>query len=354
MALQYHPDRNPGDSVAEERFKDLSIAYAVLAEPDKRAHYDRFGFLGDSNPFAAAQVTNAADFFDAMFGDLLGLGRKKGAAGRDLRYTLEIEFEEAVLGCRKTIAFERAEDCGDCRGTGADGGAAGLMKCTNCGGQGYLKQKAGLLGGRRSCAACGGQGELPRVPCRTCSGAGLVDKRREFNVAIPMGVESGTTQRVAGQGSPGRRGGIPGDLNVVVRVRPHPFYTKEGDVLSVELPLSMTEAALGAEIDVPVLDGVVRMKIPKATQTGSVFRIRGKGIPKPGRARGDCHVRVYVETPTELGAEAQACLETLERLVTTGHPKRQAFRARVATTAVADVSASADSRSTSAAGSAHE
>jgi molecular chaperone DnaJ len=330
LALQFHPDRNPGDAVAEERFKDVSMAYAVLSEPDKRAHYDRFGFLGDSNPFAGVNTTSATDFFDAVFGDLLGLGRKKRAMGRDLRYTLELEFEEAMMGCRKTIAFDRAEDCGDCRGTGARGGAAGLMKCTHCGGQGFLRQKTGLLAGRRECAVCGGQGEIPRVQCATCGGSGIVDRRREFNVSIPVGTASGATQRVEGQGSPGRRGGVAGDLHVVVRLKPHPFYARQADVLVVEVPLSIGEAALGAEIDVPVLDGVVRMKIPRSTQTGSVFRIRGKGIPRVGGGRGDCHVRVTVETPADLGTEARALLEGLERAVEASLPRRRAFRARVA------------------------
>ena len=335
LALQFHPDRNPGDAVAEERFKDVSMAYAVLSEPDKRAHYDRFGFLGDANPFGGVNSTSATDFFDAVFGDLLGLGRKKRATGRDLRYTLELEFEEAMLGCHKTIAFDRAEDCGECRGTGARGGAAGLMKCNHCAGQGFLRQKAGLLGGRRECAVCGGQGELPRIACATCAGSGIVDKRREFNVANPAGTASGATQRVEGQGSPGRRGGVAGDLHVVVRLRPHPFYARQADVLVVEVPLSIGEATLGAEVDVPVLDGVVRMKIPRSTQTGSVFRIRSKGIPRVSGGRGDCHVRVTIETPGELGLEARALLEGLERAAEASLPRRRAFRARVAASELA-------------------
>jgi molecular chaperone DnaJ len=337
MALRYHPDRNAGDSAAEERFKDLSMAYAVLSDPDQRAHYDRFGFLGEGSPFAAANVANATDFFDAMFGDLLGLGRKKSAAGRDLRYTLEIDFEDAMLGCRKTIAFERAEDCPDCRGSGAKGGAAGLMKCTQCGGQGFLRQKTGLLGGKRECAGCGGFGELPRIACATCSGAGLVDRRREFDVKIPPATASGSAQRLAGQGSPGRRGGVAGDLHVVVRVKGHPFYAREGDVLHVELPVSVSEAALGAEVDVPVLDGTVRMKVPRGTQSGSVFRIRGKGIPHANGTRGDCHVRVTVEIPTEVGAETRALFEALEQAPDHGPalPRRTSFRGGVVPAAMA-------------------
>lgn len=325
--MRFHPDRNPGDTAAEERFKEVSTAYAVLSDVDQRAHYDRFGFLGaGGNPFAAAHVASATDFFDAIFGDLLGLGRRRSSAGRDLRYTLEIDFEDAMLGCKKTIAFERAEDCAACRGSGAEGGVAGLMKCVRCGGEGVLRQKTGLLGGRRECMACGGTGEVPRVRCAVCEGAGLVDKNREFDVTIPPGTASGS-QRLGGQGSPGRRGGASGDLHVVVRVRPHAFFTREGDVLALELPVSISEAALGGEVDVPILDGIVRMKIPEGTQSGSVFRLRGKGIPRPTGARGDCHVRVTVETPVELPAAARALLERLDETIgDAGSPRRRAIR----------------------------
>jgi molecular chaperone DnaJ len=327
LALRFHPDRNPGDAVAEERFKEVSTAYAVLSDIDQRAHFDRFGFMGDGNPFAAANVASATDFFDAMFGDLLGLGRRKGSAGRDLRYTLEIEFEEAMLGSKKTIAFERAEDCASCRGTGAEGGAAGLMQCGRCNGEGKLRQKVGLLGGRRECLVCGGTGEIPRVRCGTCEGAGLVDKRREFDVSVPPGTVSGSTQRLAGEGSPGRRGGASGDLHVVVRVKAHPFFTREGDVLLIELPLTVSEAALGGEVDVPVLDGIVRMKVPEGTQSGSVFRIRGRGIPRAAGARGDIHVRTIVETPTGVGAEARELLGRLaSALDEAATPRRRALK----------------------------
>jgi molecular chaperone DnaJ len=338
LALRFHPDRNPGDRAAEDRFKELSTAYAVLSDPDKKTHYDRFGFLGDGNPFAGANVSSATDFFDAIFGDLLGLGRRKGSAGRDLRYTIEIDFEDAALGCRKAIAFDRSEDCFSCHGTGAQGGAAGLMKCGRCGGDGTLRLKAGLLGGRRECPVCGGTGEIPRTRCRSCDGGGLVDKRREFDVTIPPRTTSGSTQRVPGEGSPGRRGGPAGDLHVVVRVKPHPFYSREGEILIVELPLSISEAALGTETDVPVLDGTVRMKIPPATQSGSVFRIRGKGIPKTTTGRGDCHVRVTIETPVELGTEARDLLARVESGLGAGAmPLRRAFRARVAASELARV-----------------
>lgn len=343
LALRYHPDRNPGDRAAEERFKEVSTAYAVLSDADKKAHYDRFGSLGEGNPFAGVNVNSATDFFDAIFGDLLGLGRKKGAAGRDLRYTLEIDFDEAALGCRKTIAFDRSEDCGSCHGTGAEGGAAGLRPCSRCGGQGFQRLGSGLLASKRECAVCGGTGELPRVRCTVCEGAGLVEKRRAFDVVIPPRTLSGSMQRVPGQGSPGRRGGAAGDLHVVVRVRPHPYYSADGETLVVQVPLSISEAALGSEVDVPVLDGIVRMKIPPGTQSGSVFRVRGKGIPRAAGGRGDCHVRITVETPVDLGPEARDLLARLETAATTAAtPMRRTFRAQLAAAELARGAAAGD------------
>jgi len=332
----------------------VSTAYAVLSDVDKRSHYDRFGSLGaDGNPFASANVTSATDFFDAIFGDLLGLGRRKSSAGRDLRYTLEIEFEEAMLGAKKAIAFDRSEDCGTCRGTGAKGGATGLMTCGSCGGEGKLRQKTGLLGGRRDCLVCGGMGEVPRVRCEVCQGAGLVDKRRVFDVSIPPGTATGSTQRVPGEGSPGRRGGPAGDLHVVVRVKPHAFFTREGDVLLIELPLTFSEAALGGEVDLPILDGTVRMKIPEGTQSGSVFRLRGKGIPRLVGGRGDCHVRTVIETPTALDAETRELLtrlgSALDRTTDAGMPRRQAIRDAVAKRVAAAAHPDADTATSDAA-----
>lgn len=325
LALRYHPDRNPGDRAAEERFKEVSLAYAVLSDDDKRAHFDRFGTV--DLPFGEdADVGRVTDFFDAIFGDLFGLGRKR-AAGQDLRYTLEVTFAEAALGCEKTIRFDRTEDCRACSGTGAQGGAAGLVSCTRCEGQGYTRQRAGFLSAKRECLACGGSGEVPRVRCSGCGGTGLVEREREYVVRIPPGSLGSATQRVAGEGSPGRRGGPAGDLFVIVRVQAHPFYRQEGEVLVCEVPVAMTEAALGAEIDVPLLDGRVRMRVPPGTQSGAVFRIRGKGLPRANGPRGDAHVRIVVEVPATLSAQARAQAEALAGAVDDGaYPRRQAFR----------------------------
>jgi molecular chaperone DnaJ len=325
LALRYHPDRNPGDKVAEERFKEVSLAYAILGDEDKKTHYDRFGTV--DLPFGVdADVGKVTEFFDAVFGDLFGLGRKR-TTGQDLRYTVELDFAEAALGCEKTIRFDRTEDCRRCSGTGAEGGTAGLVACTRCDGQGYTRQRTGFLAAKRECLACAGSGEVPRVRCTGCSGTGLVDRQREYSVRIPAGTFGSSTQRVEGEGSPGRRGGAAGDLFVVVRVRPHAFYRQEGDLLICEVPITATEAALGADIEVPLLDTRVQMRVPAGTQSGAVFRIRGKGLIRPSGQRGDAHVRAVVEIPSQLGDEARRAAELLAAAVPDeDYPKRQAFR----------------------------
>jgi molecular chaperone DnaJ len=327
LALQYHPDRNPGDRSAEERFKDVSLAYAVLSDDEKRARYDRVGDVASDMPFGdAADVAKVTEFFDAIFGDLFGLGRKR-AAGQDLRYTLELDFEQAALGCKQAIKFTRSEDCRACAGSGAEGGPAGLQTCIRCGGQGWSKQKAGFFSVRRDCLACAGSGQVPRVRCKTCSGTGLIEKEREYVVRVAPGSQAGSVQRVPGEGSPGRRGGPAGDLHVVVRVRPHPIFRQEGELLVVAVPVAMQDAALGTEIEIPLLDESVRMKIPAGTQPGNVFRIRGKGLPLPSGGRGDAHVRVEVEIPNACSAEARELLSKLSALLTDeAYPQQRAFR----------------------------
>ena len=307
----------------------------MLSDQDQRQRYDSFGFVDAQSPFGgAADVAKAAEFFDAIFGDLFGLSRRRATAGRDLRYTLELDFAEAALGCEKVIAFERAEDCAACRGTGAAGGAAGLMACARCGGEGVIRKKAGFLSARRECLGCGGTGEVPRVRCQACEGAGLIDKQREYRVRIPPGSTGGTTQRISKQGSPGRRGGAAGDLHVIVRVRPHPIFGRDGDVLTCDVAVSAVEAALGTELEVPLLDGDVRMRIPPGTQPGSVFRLRGRGFPPgAGLPRGDAHVRIAVETPVNLSDDARGLFERLGGLLgDEALPRRRAYReaARVA------------------------
>lgn len=327
LALRYHPDRNPGDRAAEERFKDISEAYAVLSDADRRAHFDRFGQAAPSSPFApGADLSAATDFFDAILGDLFGLDRNK-KAGQDLRYTLELTFEEAALGCTKTIRFERAEDCGVCAGTGAEGGTAGLVRCEKCGGEGHFKQKGVLFTSKRPCSACGGAGEVPKVRCKACLGGGLVEREKAYEVRVPPGATDGHSQRIAGQGAPGRRGGLSGDLHVLLRIKPHAFFREEAGTVICEVPLSVVDAALGAEVEVPLLEGVVRMKVPPGTQTGATFRLRGRGIARDANPAGDIHARMIVETPAGLDEDARRTFETLRaQLTPQTQPKQQAFQ----------------------------
>ncbi len=330
LALQYHPDRNPGDRAAEEKFKEVSVAYAVLGDESKRTHYDRFGQVASDLPFGAeADLSTVVSFFDAIFGDLFGSERKR-AAGHDLRYTLELDFAEAALGCEKEISFARSADCVRCRGTGAEGGASGLTSCARCDGQGVLRQKTGLFTAKRECPACDGAGQVAKVACSACGGAGLADSERKFTVRIPPGSQQGANQRVPGEGSPGRRGGPAGDLHVIVRVKQDPIYRQEGDLLICEVPLSLPELALGAEVDIPLLDTCVRMRIPAGTQPGTVFRVRGKGLPRPGGGgRGDAHVRVRAEVPSDIPDEARGLFAKLDQaLDEDAYPQRKVFRAR--------------------------
>ena len=329
LALQHHPDRNPGDHAAEEKFKEISLAYAVLSDDGKRSHFDRFGAVSGDMPFGdAADIGAVTDFFEAVFGDLFGTGRKR-AAGQDLRYTLELDFAEAALGCQKEIRFARTGDCASCRGTGAQGGAAGLGPCPRCEGHGFVRHKAGFLSTRRDCQACGGSGEVARVHCAPCAGTGMVEAERVFTVRVPPGSQAGNTQRVAGEGSPGRRGGPAGDLHVIVRVKPDPYYLQDGDILVAKVPLSVEEVTLGTEIDIPLLDGQVRMKIPAGTQPGAVFRVRDRGLPRASGGRGDAHVRIDVEIPKVVPEPARALLEQLgAALGESAYPRCEAFRAR--------------------------
>jgi molecular chaperone DnaJ len=327
LALKFHPDQNPDNPDAEAAFKEVSEAYTVLSDPDKRARYDRRGFEGVGEGGFGVDLGAFTDLFENLFGDLFG--KKKGKArGRDLRYTLELSFEEAALGVKKAIRFPARADCDACGGTGGKGGEAGLRACDACGGRGEIKVQQGFFSLAKKCPTCAGAGRVVADPCPVCKGAGTVDKEREFEVAIPPATEDGATRRVAGQGEPGRHGGAAGDLNVIVRVRPHPFFRREGEVVMCEVPISVAQAALGAVIEVPTLDGKVEMRVPPGTQSGTLFRLRGKGLGGPNR--GDAHVRLVVETPTQLTARQRALFEELS--ATLGEeqaPGRAKFMAKV-------------------------
>ncbi|HZS41134.1 MAG TPA: molecular chaperone DnaJ [Polyangia bacterium] len=329
LALKFHPDQNPDNPDAEARFKEVSEAYTVLSDPEKRARYDRRGFDGVDGGAFGVDLGAFTDLFDSLFGNVFGKKKAK-SPGRDLRYTLELEFEEAALGVKKTIHFPARADCEACGGTGGQGGASGLATCPNCGGRGEIKVQQGFFTLSKKCATCNGEGKIVDEACSVCKGEGTIDKEREFEVAIPPGTEDGSTRRVPGQGEPGKRGGAPGDLHVVVRVKPHPILRREGDVVVCDVPVSVTQAALGAVIQVPTLDGKVEMRVPPGTQSGTLFRLRGKGVGLPAGGRGDAHVRLAVETPVELTSKQRALFEELARTLESAQlPVQTGFAAKL-------------------------
>jgi molecular chaperone DnaJ len=315
LALQFHPDKNPGDKVAEEKFKEASEAYEVLSDADKRAHYDRFGHnapdLGGG--FSAQQyAVNLQDIFGDLFGDIFG-GRRRGGGGAqrgsDLRFHLEITFEEAAFGAQKEIAIPRLEDCATCHGTGAKPGTK-ISTCGQCGGSGEIRVAQGFFAIAQTCRACGGVGRTIETPCTDCRGRGQTEQERSLSVKVPQGVNEGTRLRFVGEGEAGRGGGPRGDLYVVLSIKEHPLFHREEQDVICEVPISFPQAALGCSLEVPTLDGKVTMKVPPGTQPGGVFRLRNKGIPHlRGNGRGDQLVKVRIEVPKKLNKEQTELLE---------------------------------------------
>lgn len=322
LALKWHPDQNPGDVAAEERFKEVGEAYAVLSDGDKRAAYDRMGHAAFER--GGQGFPGVGEVVETILSEILGR-RPKRAAGRDLRYTLELTLGEAARGVERTIRFPTRKDCPTCKGSGARRGA-GLATCPACHGRGEVGGGRGIIGGGRPCATCDGVGKLVADPCERCEGAGQIRIEREFTVTIPPGVDDGSSRRIPGEGEPGRRGGTPGDLHVILRVKEHPVLARKGRHVEGEVPVSITLAALGGQIEVPTLDGPIRMRVPAGTQSGRVFRLRGKGVGEGGE-RGDQLVRVVVETPTSLSARQRELLDELGRATgeEAGHPRRRRF-----------------------------
>jgi len=315
LALQYHPDRNPGDKQAEEKFKEISEAYSVLSDAQKRAQYDQFGHaaFGDGGPAGGGFDFSGGGFEDVfgdIFGEFFGGGRRRGQSrGDDLRYNLSLKFEEAVSGTEKKIKIPRHGACETCRGNGAKPGTT-PETCPKCRGRGQVAFQQGFFSVSRTCDKCQGQGTIIKDPCVTCGGAGRMRAMHTLSVKIPAGVDTGSRLKLRAEGETGPVGGSPGDLYVVVQVESHPIFVRDNLDILCDVPISFVQAALGAEIDVPTLDGKVKMKIPSGTQSGKLFRMKGRGVKDvQGFQQGDQHVRVTVETPTHLTSKQKELLK---------------------------------------------
>lgn len=341
MAHKYHPDKNPNDAYAEERFKEASRAYEVLSDPNLRRRYDRFGHAGvnagngagDGQQSGFAQ--NMGDVFSEIFADFFG-GRARGGTraqrekGADKVVNLTVDFETAAFGGEQLLELDRDVRCSECSGTGAQPGSSPQL-CHACGGGGEIRVQQGLFSVSKRCTYCKGRGRLVLHPCKACDGRGVLERHSRLKVKIPPGADSGTTLRYSGEGEPGTGGGPAGDLRVVLSVREHPLFKRDGADLHCEMPIGLVEATLGGQVEVPTLDGSVRMRLPPGTQNGRVFRLRGKGLPSAQHgARGDQHVRVMVETPVSLAPEQQKALQALKSLSGPRHyPRRAEFESRV-------------------------
>lgn len=322
LAIKHHPDKNPDDHTAEEKFKEAAEAYSVLSDAQKRAAYDRFGHAAAGAGAGAggfnAGFTNIEDIFDMFgFGDIFG-GQQRGGStrtsaqrGADLRYDLEITLEEAALGKEQTLRIPRLEKCEECEGNGAEKGTQ-PETCANCGGSGQTRYQQGFFSVMRTCPNCSGRGQIIKNPCKNCRGAGRIEKEKTLEIKIPAGVETGSRLRITGEGEGGISGGPAGDLFVVLHVEEHEIFERQGANLYSAAPISFAQAALGAEIEVKTLDGEENLKIPAGTQTGTVFRLKSKGMPAlGGRGKGDLFVAVTLITPKTLSKEQRKLLEQL-------------------------------------------
>jgi molecular chaperone DnaJ len=325
LAVKYHPDKNPNDPHAEERFKELGEAYDVLMDPQKRAAYDRYGHAAFAQGHAGAGMGGFHDPFD-IFREVFGQGgggifeqffgggsgrpdRDGRQRGSDLRYDMQIKLEEAAFGCEKEIEISKLDTCSDCNGTGAESGAKAAT-CPDCHGRGQVISSRGFFQVAQTCARCRGTGQVIDKPCRSCRGEGRISNTSRIKLRIPAGITDGARLRSSQNGEAGIRGGSPGDLYVVIHIKEHEVFEREEDNLYCEVPVSFATAALGGEVRVPTLEGKASLKVPAATQSGTIFKLRGKGIPSlSSSARGDLMVRVLVEVPAKLNAEQRRKLQ---------------------------------------------
>jgi len=339
LARENHPDQNPGNKEAEERFKAVSAAYDVLGDPDKRKEYDRGGMFAGGNPFAGAGGPGGAPFDAAGFGDIFSqmfgggagptrAGRPRPERGRDLEAEVNLGFDQSLAGVQVPLTLTTPGDCGTCHGTGARPGTSPKV-CPNCQGRGVESEGQGLFSISQPCMLCHGTGTVIEDPCGTCGGSGQVEKTKKLKVNIPAGVKEGSRVRIAGRGEPGRNGGPDGDLYVITHVSPSPVFRRKGDNVEVEVPLTVTEQLLGAEVEVPTLDGKKKLRVPAGTRHGTVQRLRGEGPPRLGSsgARGDIHYRFVVDVPKELTDEQSELVEKLSKTMNGSDPRASLFAA---------------------------
>lgn len=350
LAMKYHPDQNQGDATAEAKFKEVSEAYEVLSDANKRRQYDQYGHEGMKSTFGpggfdfSRDFTHVSDLQDilgsifgegggGMFSDFFGGGggRQRRSPdgprqGSDLRFDLDIDLEEAVYGVEREITLPLNVDCEECKGSGA---AAGSQRetCKQCGGRGAVLSGGGFFQVRQACPVCRGEGSIVTKPCRTCNGSGRAKQRKRLTLKIPKGVETGSRLRLPGKGEGGGRGGPPGDLYVVINVRPHDLFERSGDDLYCRVPVPFELAALGGEIEVPTVDGMAKLKLAPGTETGKTFRLRSKGVPSvDGFGRGDLHVQIIAEVPVKLsGHQKKVLKELLDTGKDTNYPSRSQF-----------------------------
>lgn len=327
LARKYHPDLNPDNKEAEEKFKEVNEAYEILSDPNKKARYDQFGFAGVDPNYGAGgagggfdggfDFGDLGDIFGSFFGGGLGGGRRTNPnapqRGESIRLSLAISFEEAAFGCEKEVSVDRMEQCGTCHGNGCAAGTTPEV-CPDCHGTGQVQVRRqtpmGVFATSSPCGRCGGKGKIIHQPCPDCRGSGAVRRRKTIQVSIPAGIDNGQTISVRGQGSAGKNGGPAGDLLVTITVRPHELFRREGTSVLCDAPITFAQAVLGAELEIPTIDGKVKYDLPEGTQSGTTFRLKGKGIPAiNGRGRGDQYVTVYIETPRNLNREQKEALK---------------------------------------------